>query len=111
VCIVDQGRIIAIDSPKNLIKQLTREREIQLVFADGPAAAETMKRQAEQYPHVTKAELRDGGLVLWSTQPEESLYHLFQYTTEHRVAVEQISIKDMSLEDVFIAYTGKEWRD
>jgi ABC-2 type transport system ATP-binding protein len=30
---------------------------------------------------------------------------------ENDLEVEQIRLQDMSLEDVFIAFTGKEWRD
>jgi ABC-2 type transport system ATP-binding protein len=111
VCIVDQGKIIAMDTPANLIQQLTKEREIQLTFASGIAAAMRAKDQAVNFPSVTRAELLDGRLHLWSTGPEESLYQLFQFTMEQQLQVEQITIKDMSLEDVFIAFTGKEWRD
>jgi ABC-2 type transport system ATP-binding protein len=111
VCIVDQGKIIAMDTPANLIQQLTKEREIQLTFASGISAAMRAKDQVVNFPSVTRAELLDGRLHLWSTGPEESLYQLFQFTMEQQLQVEQITIKDMSLEDVFIAFTGKEWRD
>lgn len=111
VCIVDQGRIIAMNTPKNLIRELTKEREIQLVFAGGSSVAEQIKEKTADYASVTKATQENGHLHIWSVRPEESLYQLFQYTTENEFEVEQIAIKDMSLEDVFIAYTGKEWRD
>jgi len=65
----------------------------------------------EKFPAVKKVTTEDKEMRLWTTRPEESLYHLFQYTTENEINVEQIIIKDLSLEDVFIKYTGKEWRD
>jgi ABC-2 type transport system ATP-binding protein len=36
---------------------------------------------------------------------------LFKFTKEKEYQVEQVSIREKSLEDVFIAFTGKEWRD
>ncbi len=111
VCIVDQGRIIALDSSKGLIDQLTSEREIQLAFVGGADIAEQLHAYAAALPSVTKAAVQDANLHMWSVKPEASLYKLFQYTSENNLQVDQISIKDMNLEDVFIAYTGKEWRD
>jgi ABC-2 type transport system ATP-binding protein len=111
VCIVDQGRIVALDTSRNLIQQLTKEREIQLVFAGGEAMAERVADAVNEHPSVSRC-VRDGAnLQLWSVRPEETLFRLFHYTTEQSIEVEQVAIKDMSLEDVFIAYTGKEWRD
>jgi ABC-2 type transport system ATP-binding protein len=113
VCIVDQGKIIAMDTSKNLIKQLTNEREIHIMLDDEIDIQEAIKfkEAAELYPSVTKTEQKDRLVTIWSSRPEESLYHVFSYTNEQHVSVEQISIKDLTLEDVFIAYTGKEWRD
>src|SRR5690606_31299823 len=109
--IVDQGKVIAMDTPNNLIHQLTKEREIRLHFADGEAFAVQLKNIAEQQPDVTKI-IQDGEqLTIWSTHPEATLYVLFKHTSENSIKVEQISIKEMSLEDVFIAFTGKEWTD
>lgn len=111
VCIVDQGKIVALDTPKRLIEQLSQEREIQLVLAGGKEIAEKLVVQAGSFPSVTKALVEEASLRVWSAKPEVSLHKLFQYTSENELEVEQISIKDMSLEDVFIAFTGKEWRD
>jgi len=119
VCIVDAGRVVALDTPKALIGRLTKEREVRLVFAgnaeNGPAAAERNAAEAEafarQAPAVVRAERGGAELRLWSVRPEESLYALFGFTKERNVRVEQVSIREMSLEDVFIAFTGKEWRD
>ncbi len=111
VCIVDQGKVIALDTPANLIQQLTREREIELVLAGGIEDASALNLRAQSAPSVTRTRQDRERLHVWSERPEESLYHMFQYTTENHMKVEQITIKDMSLEDVFIAYTGKEWRD
>ncbi|KIL35421.1 ABC transporter [Cohnella kolymensis] len=111
VCIVDQGRIITLDTPAALIDRLTKEREVRLSFLDGEQAAKDTEWVVQNQPTVVRTE-RDGAtLKLWSIQPEETLYGLFGFTKERGYRVEQVSIRELSLEDVFIAFTGKEWRD
>lgn len=111
VCIVDQGQIVTLDTPAALIERLTMEREVRLSFLDGEAAAVETEQAARLISSVVRTEREDASLKLWSTNPEETLYELFGYTKDRGFRVEQISIREMSLEDVFIAFTGKEWRD
>lgn len=111
VCIVDQGKIVAVDSPSALIERLTKEREIRLSFIHGVEIAIEAEHFAQQLDSVARTE-RDGvGLKLWTAQPEVTLFDFFQFTKEQNLSVEQVSIREMSLEDVFITFTGKEWRD
>nr|WP_233711574.1 ABC transporter ATP-binding protein [Lederbergia citrisecunda] len=111
VCIVDQGKIIALDTPQNLIQHLSNEREIHLSFPEMTKDAKELVDVVKEYPGVTKVKSEQNTLHFSTANPEQSLYHLFKYTTDNHIEVEQIGIKDVSLEDVFISYTGKEWRD
>lgn len=111
VCIVDQGSIIALDTPQALIERLTKEREVRLSFLDGDKAAEEANSFSQNLDSVTRTELEGTALKLWTIQPEDTLLDLFKFTKEKDYQVEQVSIREMSLEDVFIAFTGKEWRD
>ncbi|MDF0727144.1 ABC transporter ATP-binding protein [Cytobacillus sp. S13-E01] len=111
VCIVDQGLIVTIDTPSALIEQLTNEREVRLSFLDGEEAALKADQFSKTLPSVSRTELEGTSLKLWTIQPVDTLYDLFKFTKESEFQVEQVSIREMSLEDVFIAFTGKEWRD
>ncbi|WP_419875024.1 ABC transporter ATP-binding protein [Candidatus Pristimantibacillus sp. PTI5] len=111
VCIVDQGKIVTLDTPAALIDRLTKEREVRLTFLDGAEAAMETEKIAQLQPAVVRTSREGDALQLWTTQPEETLYELFGFTKDRGYRVEQISIREMSLEDVFIAFTGKEWRD
>lgn len=111
VCIVDQGLVVTLDSPSGLIEKLTNEREVKLSFLDGEKAAQDVELFANALDSVTRTERDDTTLNLWSIKPEDLLFDLFKFTKEKEYQVEQLSIHEMSLEDVFIAYTGKEWRD
>ncbi|MGM0834803.1 MAG: ABC transporter ATP-binding protein [Bacillota bacterium] len=111
VCIVDQGRIVTLDSPAALIEKLTVEREVRLSFLDGEEAAEEGEVFANSLSSVSRTERDATSLTLWTAKPEDTLYDLFKFTKEKEYQIEQVSIREMSLEDVFIAFTGKEWRD
>ena len=111
VCIVDQGRVVTLDTPAALIGKLTKERQVQLSFLDGEGAARETQEALENMPAVARMERDGASLTLWSAQPEEALYHLFGFTRERGYRIDQVTIRELSLEDVFIAYTGKEWRD
>ncbi|WP_332694425.1 ABC transporter ATP-binding protein [Halalkalibacter lacteus] len=111
VCIVDQGKVITLDTPSALIEKLTKEREVRLSFLDGTEAAEEANLFSNNLDSVTRTEREETSLKLWTTNPEDTLYDLFGFTKEKNYQVEQVSIREMSLEDVFIAFTGKEWRD
>lgn len=111
VCIVDQGRVVTLDTPAALIDRLTKEREVRLTLMDGEEAAIATEQAAASLDSVTKTNREGSTLQLWTTHPEDTLYSLFGFTKEYSYRLEQISIREMSLEDVFIAFTGKEWRD
>ncbi|WP_428911622.1 ABC transporter ATP-binding protein [Niallia sp. Krafla_26] len=111
VCIIDQGLIVAVDTPSALIEQLSKEREVRLSFLDGEEAAIEGELFLKTLDSVKKIERDDTSLKLWTLHPEDTLYDLFKFTKENEYKVEQISIREKSLEDVFISFTGKEWRD
>jgi ABC-2 type transport system ATP-binding protein len=72
--LVDQGKIIAVDTPKNLIHRLTKEREIHLNFVGGSHTAEAVKEIVSEYPSVIRAEQKDSLLYIWSEKPEEAFF-------------------------------------
>jgi len=111
VCIVDQGKVVTLDTPSALIGRLTREREVRLSFLDGEEAAAAAETAVHDASGVVRTSREGAHLALWSVRPEETLYDLFGFTKERGYRVDQVSIRELSLEDVFIAFTGKEWRD
>ncbi|MBP1988736.1 ABC transporter ATP-binding protein [Paenibacillus eucommiae] len=111
VCIVDQGRVVTLDTPSALIGQLTKEREIRLSLMDGEEAAKETELLAQSVDTVIRAEREGADIRLWTEHPEDTLYSLFGFTKERGYRVDQVSIREMTLEDVFISFTGKEWRD
>lgn len=111
VCIVDQGEVIAMDAPGALIEMLTKEREIHISFHEGNTAIEETENFLKQIDSIAKLERFGSSISIWTSHPENTLFELFSFTKEKQYKFKQVSIREMSLEDVFLTFTGKEWRD
>src|SRR5690606_7312021 len=111
VAIFDQGRVIALDTPANLIRSLERERAVDLGLAGGEEAGRRLMEEAGTMPFVSRCEWTGDRLRVWSGHPETSLYHLLRTAVDRQLDVAHISFVERNLEDVYFAYTGKEWRD
>lgn len=109
VCIIDQGSIIALDPPHTLIEKLSTEREIKFVFTTLEEASQAMGITKDIVDVQAK---QDGNAVVFTCKNvEDALYEIVRFTRNRNLKINQIAIKDYSLEDVFLSYTGKEWRD
>lgn len=109
VCIIDQGSIIALDPPHTLIEKLSTEREIKIVFTTLEEASQAMGIIKDTVDIQAK---QDGNAVVFTCKNvEDALYEIVRFTRNRNLKINQIAIKDYSLEDVFLSYTGKEWRD
>ena len=111
VCIIDQGKIVTLDTPRALIEKLTKEKEVHLSFLDGEECADQANQYIKNLSSVNHTERLGNTLKISTTNTEDTLYNLFHFTKEKKYHVEQVSIDEISLEDVFISFTGKEWRD
>jgi len=109
VCIIDQGSIIALDPPHTLIEKLSTEREIKIVFTTLEEASQAMGIIKDTVDIQAK---QDGNAIVFTCKNvEDALYEIVRFTRNRNLKINQIAIKDYSLEDVFLSYTGKEWRD
>lgn len=111
VCIVDQGKVVTLDTPAALIGKLTKEREVRLSMIGGEEPAREVEAIARTMETVVRVERSGEDIRLWTTDPEQALYQLFGFTKEHGHRAQHVSIREMTLEDVFLSFTGKEWRD
>lgn len=105
VAIMDHGRIVALDTPGNLIR--TIEAECRLVFrVDGPFDSQTLRGMAG----VRRVEIMDERVIVYGATAGvigEVVNALGQTGTRfHDLRTEQ-----PTLEDVFLSLTGREMRD
>ena len=99
VAVMDHGRILQVDSPAALVRGLDAPARIT-VAPGGLSAAE-----AAAIPGVTEATEGVDGLVLVTREPGTVLGVLA--AGEH---LDGVSVQTGTLEDVFLALTGREYR-
>ena len=113
VVIIDNGRIVAEDSPENLIRKLAGSQRITLTV-DGPAVK--IKDALAKLPGVLKideigkTDKRNRSVLSVEGKPgeEEIRPALAKTVIENGWALYEIKSEDMSLEDVFLHLTTKE---
>jgi ABC-2 type transport system ATP-binding protein len=99
VGILDHGRVLALDTPLALVRSLDAPALVSL-----PAGA-VEPRQAEALPGVATAREENGLLVLETKDPNATLESLAA-----RRALDGVTVRGATLEDVFFALTGREYR-
>lgn len=102
IAIIDQGQIVAIDTPEALKASVGRDR-VSLQTADDESAAAALK--ALFGLDATRSE---GGLTVYVAGGESFVPRLF---AELQVPISSVSIARPTLDDVFMTYTGRTIRD
>lgn len=107
VAIVDEGRIIALDTPGRLQQQSRTASSIVVTCAT--AFPESRPAWAE----ATQSALDSAGrtLTVHSRRPAATLVDLVKWIDQHGMELTDVSLKQPSLEDVFIELTGKSLRE
>jgi len=106
VAIIDEGKIIAIDSPENLKRKIGGDALI--IEAD---EKEKTKQVVSKLSFVKKVSEVDGKIYVNIENSEENLPSVFEALRNNNIKIKSISVRKPSLNDVFIHYTGKEIRD
>jgi ABC-2 type transport system ATP-binding protein len=108
VAIMDEGQIIALDTPSALIRSLGGG--IIIVGMD-EAQAEGVSDQVAQLPSVKAAARSDGHLKIEANRSQEALLGLIELTNESDVHLTSLQILEPNLETVFLHLTGKTLRE
>ena len=107
VAIIDQGKIVAMGSPRELQERVFGQSRIEVV------TAQPMLGDLPAFEAVAKHALSDDfkTLVVHSTRPARTLPDLIKWIDQRGFELEDIHLKRPTLEDVFIELTGKKLRD
>ncbi len=108
IAIIDSGKIVALDSPDRLKQEIPGSDVIELRLSgitngirDSLLAIPGV-REVALNGLITKINLDNGAHLLPAIIDE---------LRRHDIAIEDISMRQLTLEDVFIRYTGKSIRD
>jgi len=106
VAIMDHGRIIAQDSPRELVRSLEFENTIEAVL-DGEIDVEKLSALAA----VRSVGQGNGEFFLHTDDVASTLGALMRLSADDGFSVQNLQVRTATLEDVFISLTGRRLRD
>ncbi|MGZ4920213.1 MAG: ATP-binding cassette domain-containing protein [Halobacteriota archaeon] len=106
IAIIDHGRVVALDSPDNLKRDVGGD----VVILTVPSDTDQLKVELEQLPFVKSAQSVDGTLRLSVENGETAIPIFMDVARQEGIAVPSIALHEPTLEDIFIKYTGREIR-
>ena len=107
VAVMDGGRIVALDTPINLIRRLPAPYQVKLV-----ASAPLPLEELERLDAVSGVEQAEGGqYLLASADASATLSTLLTWLNGRGASLEHLEVVTATLEDVFLALTGKQLQE
>jgi ABC-2 type transport system ATP-binding protein len=109
IAVIDHGKIIAEDTPRELIRTLGGDHVIDIALdeADGAPPPEAFAA----LPAVRAVHREAGHVVLTVSEPHVALPALLDRLESAGVSLAGLSTRHASLEDVFVSLTGRHLRD
>lgn len=105
VAIIDHGRIVALDTPENLIRGIGAEHRV-VFTVDGTFEAQ----QLQGLSRTTRVE-RIGERVIVYGKDDQLVVDVVKALTSRGWRFRDLRTEQPNLEDVFLALTGREMRD
>ena len=108
VAVVDRGRVIALGTPRELIASIGAEQVIEVTLAEGTAGPAPVW---DRVPGVLSVQQVGRSVTLRVRQLHVALPGLLAQVDEAAVTLEELRTHAPTLEDVFVALTGRHLRD
>lgn len=108
VAIIDEGRIIALGTPRQIQEKTLSDSMIEIECAN-PVAAVDLPQWAEAVK--TLLDEKRTTLTVTSRRPARTIVEMMKWLEEQGLELADIRIKRPSLEEAFIELTGKSLRE
>ena len=109
VAIVDHGKVIALGTPRELIRSLGAEHVVDFALnADGTQLDEATLRSIAG---VRAARARAGGYELNVGELHRTVPALLGFLAQRKLELAQLTTHSATLEDVFVSLTGRQLRE
>lgn len=105
VAIMDRGKLIACDTPAALIRTLGTQATIQARVKAGAM----LDGELATLPSVAASTGQDGSIELRTTDVQETLVGLLALAERRGVALQDLSARQSTLEDLFLTLTGRKY--
>ena len=108
--IIDHGKIQVIDTPKSMKSAIGNEI-ISFNLVDGKASQDALIEQINKIEFVKEVQNKQDRITVFSTKSNEVIPKIFQESTNLDMRISSLTLKQPTLDDVFISYTGHDLRD
>lgn len=110
VAVIDRGRLLVLDTPKNLKDRIGEGDVMEITLAEGHG--ERLNRLERDLPETIRHLSREGdALRLVGADIPALLPALMEKFQAEGLKIEDLTIRKKTLEDVFIALTGRRLRE
>jgi ABC-2 type transport system ATP-binding protein len=111
VAIVNQGRVIALGTPRELISTLGGEHVIEITLDEFDGRDRLQPQALADLPAVISTRSEDGHVRLSVTEPHLVLPALLDRLKNLRCELTSLTTRHASLEDVFVKLAGRHLSD
>jgi ABC-2 type transport system ATP-binding protein len=107
VGIIDQGKIIAMDTPGNLITNSGLASTVEF-----SCVSEEQDKILQKLAGISKINRQDNNrFVIHTKESSRVLQELVRISSENDLNLKNITVREATLEDVFLSLTGKKLRE
>ena len=108
--IIDHGKIQIVDTPKSMKSAIGNEI-ISFNLVDGKANQDALIEQINKIEFVKEVKIKQDLITVFSTKSNEVIPNIFQESINLEMKIRSLTLKQPTLDDVFISYTGHDLRD
>lgn len=108
IAIMDKGKNIALGTSDELKSMIRNSETIKIHI---PALEDSMLEEIKEFEHLYQAEYTDGLLTLSYDGGKHNLIRILDYLKSKDVSFGKVTSEQPTLNDVFLAITGKALRD
>ena len=109
IAIMDYGRIVALDTPKELKKQISGD-VITIRLKDNDDNQKT-RQIIEKEQYVREISIDNENLQIYVENGSGDLPKIFAVLEKESIALDTVSLREPSLDDVFLKKTGRFLRE
>jgi ABC-2 type transport system ATP-binding protein len=108
VGIMDQGKLIALGTPRELVASLGAEHVVEFELGEGHRVDRAL---LAALPGVRDVRQNEAQLHVSTSELHRTVPALLDLLNQHHATLSQLGTHSATLEDVFVTLTGKHLRD
>ncbi|RTE09382.1 ABC transporter ATP-binding protein [Paenibacillus whitsoniae] len=114
ICLMDQGKVVALDTPRELVRRLQSDSAIEFRLQGADESEEGRTRMLEELHSIREVkgvDIRKDVYVLYTDNLQTSLIDLIERSAAGSMELADLQTRTATLEDVFISMTGRSLKE